>query len=128
MRSSYTITDLTRKLDVTTRTLRFDELRCYHQEGRFEPVRPGRPRRCRPADRARLKLILRGHRLGRSRAEIRDIIARCAAPPGEPAQRGHRIARIAEKRAELEAKRRDISQTPSELDPVGPAVGNGSKR
>jgi len=108
-----TITDLTREFDVTSRTLRF-----YEQQGMIEPLRRGRTRLYRPADRARLKLILRGRRLGFSLAEIRDIIAMYGAPPGEQSQLEHLIARIGEKRAELEMKRRDIRKTLRELDVV----------
>jgi len=120
MRSLPTITDLTRERNVTTRTLRFHE-----QEGLIEPIRRGRTRRYRPADWARPKLILRGRRLGCSLAEIRDSIAGYAAPPGERAQLEHLIARIEEKRAGLESKRRDISQTLSEL---GTAEAGGRER
>ena len=40
---------------MTTRTLRF-----YEQQGLIDPLRRGRTRLYRPADRTRLKLILRG--------------------------------------------------------------------
>ena len=54
---------------MTTRTLRF-----YEQQGLIDPLRRGRTRLYRPADRTRLKLILRGRRLGFSLSEIRDIV------------------------------------------------------
>ncbi len=81
-------------------------------------MRRGRTRLYRPADRARLKLILRGRRLGFSLAEIRDIVAMYATPPGERGQLEHLIARIEEKREELESKHRDIRQMLSELESV----------
>jgi len=84
----------------------------------IEPLRRGRTRLYRQTDCARLKLILRGRRLGFSLAEIRDIIAMYAAPPGERGQLEHLIARIGDKRAELELKRRDIRETLRELHAV----------
>ncbi|MCT8974463.1 MerR family transcriptional regulator [Microbaculum marinisediminis] len=113
MRAHYTITDLTREFDVTTRTLRF-----YEQQGLIDPLRRGRTRLYRPADRTRLKLILRGKRLGFSLSEIREIVDMYDAPPGERGQLDLLMARIAERRAELEAKRRDIDLTLADLDDV----------
>ena len=54
MREYYTITELTREFQVSTRTLRF-----YEDEGLIQPVRRGRTRLFRPADRHLLKQILR---------------------------------------------------------------------
>lgn len=77
---TFTITELTREFDVSTRTLRF-----YEDEGMLHPIRDGRHRFYRPADRVRLKLILRGKRLGFSLAEIREMIGMYDAEPGRPA-------------------------------------------
>mgnify|MGYP005676458211 FL=1 len=55
----YSIRDLSRDFDVTTRTLRF-----YEEKGLLEPERLGQKRLYTAADRVRLKLILRGKRLG----------------------------------------------------------------
>ncbi len=98
---------------MTTRTLRF-----YEQQGLIDPLRRGRTRLYRPADRTRLKLILRGRRLGFSLSEIRDIVGMYDAPPGERGQLHHLIDRIEEKRAELLEKQRDIDLTLGELDAV----------
>jgi len=113
IRALFTITDLTREFDVTTRTLRF-----YEQEGLIDPVRRGRTRLYRPSDRTRLRLILRGRRLGFSLSEIREIVDMYDAPPGERGQLLHLIARIEEKRANLMEKRNDIDLTLAELDDV----------
>jgi len=59
MAVTYSISDLAREFDVTTRTLRF-----YEDQGMISPLREGRQRVYRPRDRMRLKLILRGRRLG----------------------------------------------------------------
>ena len=111
MREFYTITELTREFGVSTRTLRF-----YEDEGLFNPTRRGRTRLYRPSDRELLKQILRGKRLGFSIAEIREIIEMYKAPPGAEGQMRLLIEKIAEKRAQLEQKRKDIEESMSELD------------
>ena len=62
---SYTITDLARELDITTRTIRF-----YEDKGLLRPARDGLKRIYSRADRTRLKLVLRGKRLGLSLIHI----------------------------------------------------------
>ena len=113
MQAYYTISQLTQEFGITTRTLRF-----YEQEGLVKPVRRGRQRLFRPGDRTRLKLILRGKRLGFSLAEIRDIITMYDKAPGETGQLAHLMTRISSRRAELLEKRRDIDLTLAELDAV----------
>ena len=63
------ITELTEEFGVTTRTLRF-----YEDRKLLAPFRRGRKRLYRPRDRIRLRLILRGKRLGLSLDEIAEII------------------------------------------------------
>ena len=79
----YTITELTREFDISTRTIRF-----YEDEGLIKPVRRGRTRLFRPSDRRFLKFILRGKRLGHAR--VIDV------PPvffgGGKQRRGHQRA------------------------------------
>lgn len=113
MQAYHTISQLTDEFGVTTRTLRF-----YEAEGLLTPVRRGRQRLYRPADRTRLKLILRGKRLGFSLAEIRDIVDMYGRAPGEAGQLRLLMARIEDRRAELMEKRRDIDTTLAELDAV----------
>lgn len=107
----YTITELTREFGVSTRTLRF-----YEDEGLIKPVRRGRTRLFRPSDRELLKQILRGKRLGFSIAEIREIIDMYKAPLGAEGQLRLLVEKIAEKRAQLEQKRRDIEESLRELE------------
>ncbi|WP_152048159.1 MerR family transcriptional regulator [Aureimonas psammosilenae] len=111
MREYYTITELTREFEVSTRTLRF-----YEDEGLIAPVRRGRTRLFRQSDRTLLKMILRGKRLGFSIAEIREIIQMYKEPPGESGQLRAIIRRVGERRRELEQKRRDIDDLLVELD------------
>jgi DNA-binding transcriptional MerR regulator len=111
MREYYTITELTREFDISTRTLRF-----YEDEGLIAPVRRGRTRLFRPSDRHLIRQIMRGKRLGFSINEIREIIQIYREPPGEVGQLKLMIKRIEEKREELRQKRRDLEDTLSELD------------
>lgn len=111
MREYYTITELTREFDISTRTLRF-----YEDEGLVAPVRRGRTRLFRPSDRQLIKQIMRGKRLGFSINEIREIIQMYKEPPGEVGQLKLMIKRIEEKRESLRQKRRDLEETIEELD------------
>ena len=111
MREFYTITELTREFDISTRTLRF-----YEDGGLVHPVRRGRTRLFRPSDRHLIKQTLRGKRLGFSIAEIRDIIQMYREPPGEAGQLRKIIVKIEERREELRQKRRDLEETLAELD------------
>jgi DNA-binding transcriptional MerR regulator len=107
----WTIAELAREFGITTRTIRF-----YEAEGMIEPERQGAQRLYHPRDRVRLKLILRGKRLGFSISEIRQIIQMYKEPPGEVGQLKMMLARIEEKRGDLRQKRRDLEETLAELD------------
>lgn len=113
MQRLYTITQLTQEFDITTRTLRF-----YEAQGMLSPQRRGRQRLYRPADRTRLKLILRGKRLGFSLAEISEMIEMYGTAPGEEGQLRLLMQKIANRRAELVEKQRDIELTLAELEEV----------
>ena len=111
MREYYTITELTREFDISTRTLRF-----YEDEGLVQPVRRDRTRLFKSSDRHLIRQILRGKRLGFSNSEIREIIQMYKTPPGEIGQLKLMIKRIEEKREDLRQKRRDLEETLAELD------------
>ncbi|GGB58499.1 MerR family transcriptional regulator [Roseibium aquae] len=113
MQRLYTITQLTQEFDITTRTLRF-----YEAQGLVTPQRRGRQRLYNPADRTRIKLILRGKRLGFSLAEIREIIEMYGKAPGEAGQLKLLMEKITARRAELLEKRNDIEVSLAELDQV----------
>lgn len=66
---TYSISELAREFDITTRTIRF-----YEEAGMLEPERNGQTRIYSDRDRVKLKLILRGKRLGFSLAESRELI------------------------------------------------------
>jgi DNA-binding transcriptional MerR regulator len=107
----YTITELTKEFDVSTRTLRF-----YEDEGLLHPLRRGRTRLFRPIDRKLIRQILRGKRLGFSISEIREILQMYKEPPGEAGQLRLLLAKIEERREEMNQKRKDINETLSELE------------
>lgn len=113
MQRYYTITQLTQEFDITTRTLRF-----YEAQGLVSPTRRGRQRLYTPGDRTRIKLILRGKRLGFSLNEIKEMIEMYGSAPGEAGQLRLLLDRIAARRAELLEKQRDIELTLLELDEV----------
>src|SRR5438046_7523254 len=68
-RTEFSIGELAREFDITPRAIRF-----YEAEGLLAPRRDGQRRIYTPRDRTRLKLTLRGKRLGLTLAEIRELI------------------------------------------------------
>lgn len=113
MSSHYTITQLAQEFDVTTRTIRF-----YEDQGLLNPTRNGQMRVYSPRDRVRLKLVLRGKRLGFSLSEIREMLDMYDAEPGELGQLELFLAKIEERRLLLQQQRRDIELTLKELDDI----------
>lgn len=113
MQRYFTITQLTQEFDITTRTLRF-----YEAQGLVSPQRRGRQRLYTPGDRTRVKLILRGKRLGFSLAEVKELIGMYGSAPGEAGQLRLLMEKIAARRAELLEKQRDIELTLLELEEV----------
>ncbi len=107
---SFSIGELAREFAVTTRTIRF-----YEGEGLLAPRRRGRTRLFSGRDRVRLRLILRGRRLGFSLAEIDEILDMYESDPGEAGQLRHLIGKIAERREALISQRADIDQTLADL-------------
>jgi DNA-binding transcriptional MerR regulator len=68
-RTEYSISELAQEFDVTPRAIRF-----YEDQGLLSPRRDGQRRIYTPRDRTRLKLTLRGKRLGLTLSEIRELI------------------------------------------------------
>ena len=108
---SFTIGELSKQFHVTTRTIRF-----YEDEGLLAPQRSGQNRIYTARDRVRLKLILRGKRLGFSIKEIKDMVEMYDAPEGEAGQLKYFIERMCQRRDDLLKQRNDIDQVLSELD------------
>ncbi len=113
MTTHFTISDLAREFNITTRAIRF-----YEDEGLISPKRDGQKRLYTQRDRVRLMLILRGRRLGFSLKEIAEIIDLYDREPGEQGQLRLFLAKIAERRQLLKQQQEDIKQTLSELDQV----------
>ncbi len=109
----FSIGDLARAFAVTTRTIRY-----YEDEGLLAPQRNGRTRIYSPRDRVRLRLILRGKRLGFSLADIGEILDMYESDPGEAGQLRHLMDKIADRRAALERQRADIDQTLADMDAI----------
>jgi len=110
MTETYGIGELAREFGVTARTIRF-----YEDLGLLTPLREGQKRVYRVRDRVRLKLILRGKRLGFSLAETREMIELYDAPEGEVGQLRLFRDNIAARCTELESKRRDIAAALEDL-------------
>jgi len=108
---TFTIGDLSREFEVTTRTIRF-----YEDEKLLKPRRQGQNRIYSARDRVRLRLILRGKRLGFSIKEIRDMLDMYDAPEGEVGQLRYFIERMRQRRDDLQRQRADIDQVLAELD------------
>jgi DNA-binding transcriptional MerR regulator len=68
-RGEFSISELAREFDITPRAIRF-----YEDQGLLAPRRDGQRRIYTPRDRTRLKLTLRGKRLGLTLSEIRELI------------------------------------------------------
>ena len=68
-RAEFTISELAREFDITPRAIRF-----YEDQGLLAPRRDGQRRIYTPRDRTRLKLTLRGKRLGLTLSEIKELI------------------------------------------------------
>lgn len=110
-KQTYSIGELAREFDVTTRTIRF-----YEDQGLVSPERQGQTRIYSPADRVTLKLILRGKRLGFSLAESRELIG-MYQPQGDNRHQLQALqSKIQERREQLEQQLRDIHALQQELD------------
>lgn len=108
---TYGISDLAHEFGITARAIRF-----YEDKGLIAPVRDGQRRIFSPRDRVRLKLILRGKRLGFSLREIQEILDLYDAEPGEAGQLAHLLAKFGERRESLIRQREDIDLTLQEID------------
>ena len=110
MSDTYSIRELAREFEITSRTLRF-----YEEKGLLHPTRDGQNRVYSRADRTRLRLILRGKRLGLTLEESADLIG--MYDPGSDNQQQLRavIDKIRESRRRLEAQKHDLEQMLNDL-------------
>ena len=113
MASTYTISDLAREFDLTTRAMRF-----YEDMGLLQPEREGpggRNRVYTARDRARLKLTLRAKRLGLSLVEAKEIIDSYDSPRDTAPQLKKFLAVLADHRKKLEAQMIDLQANLDEI-------------
>ena len=113
MADQYSIRDLASEFDVTTRTIRF-----YEEKGLLAPQREGQRRRYSAADRTRLRLILRGRRLGLSLDESAEIIGMYGSPGNNRKQLEALMDKITEKRRALLQQQADLEAMLEELETV----------
>ena len=110
---TYSISELAREFDVTPRTIRF-----YEDQGLLSPQRTGaggRQRVYSQRDRTRLKLTLRGKRLGLSLSEVRDLVDMYESPADTVAQLTRFLAVLARHRETLEQQLADLQETLAEI-------------
>ena len=113
MTTTYTISDLARECDLTTRALRF-----YEDLGLLQPERSGpggRNRVYSHRDRTRLKLTLRAKRLGLSLTEAKEIIDMYDSPRDTGAQLVKFLDVLAVHRGQIEEQ---MAELQSNLDEI----------
>jgi len=110
MSAIHTITELASEFGITTRTIRH-----YEDEGLLSPRREGQNRLFSPRDRVRLKLALRGKRLGFSLAEIRELFDLYDLARDEKGQLEQFLTKLEKRRALLEQQREDIEVMLNEI-------------
>ncbi|MFL9923851.1 MerR family DNA-binding transcriptional regulator [Herbaspirillum lusitanum] len=110
---TYTITELAQEFDITPRAIRF-----YEDQGLLSPRREGSGGRNRVyagSERTRLKLTLRGKRLGFTLSEIKSLVDMYASPKDSAAQLQRFLKVLHEHREKLERQREDLDLTLSEI-------------
>jgi DNA-binding transcriptional MerR regulator len=107
---TYSISDLAREFDVTPRAIRF-----YEDQKLLAPQRSGSRRIYGKRDYVRLKLILRGKRLGLSLSEVAAMFDLYDTARDEKPQLAQFLAALAERREQLERQRTDIDEMLGEI-------------
>lgn len=108
--ATFAISDLAREFGITPRTIRF-----WEDQGILAPEREGSKRVFTRRDRARLKMALRGKRLGLSLAEIKDLIGMYASTDDETPQLVECLRVMSSRRRALEQQREDIEAMLAEI-------------
>ncbi len=106
----FTITELAAEFDITPRAIRF-----YEDMGLLEPARAGRNRVYTHRDRTRLKLTLRGKRLGLSLQEVKQLVDMYDSESGAVPQLKAFLDVLAQHRRQLEQQLDDIEVTLAEI-------------
>jgi DNA-binding transcriptional MerR regulator len=109
--ATYSIGDLSKEFDITTRSIRF-----YEDQGLLAPTRKGQTRIYNQRDKVRLKLILRGKRLGFSLAETGRLFELYDADKSSAKQLSSMMELIAQKKNDLKQQLDDINAVLIELN------------
>jgi DNA-binding transcriptional MerR regulator len=109
-RAEFSISELAQEFDITPRAIRF-----YEDQGLLAPRREGQKRIYTPRDRTRLKLTLRGKRLGLTLSEIRELINMYEPGRDERPQLERFLAVLEAHKSSLLQQRADIEAQLSEL-------------
>ncbi len=107
---TFSIAELATEFDITPRAIRF-----YEDLGLLEPSRAGRSRVYSLRDRTRLKLTLRGKRLGLTLQEIKQLVDMYDTPADSAAQLNAFLRVLGEHRRQLEQQLEDIRITLEEI-------------
>jgi DNA-binding transcriptional MerR regulator len=111
MTATYTITELAQEFGVTTRTIRH-----YENEGLVTPQRKGLARIFSGRDRVRLKLALRGKRLGFTLQEIKELFDLYDLSKDERKQLEAFLLKLEKRKALLEQQREDVEVMLQEVE------------
>jgi DNA-binding transcriptional MerR regulator len=110
---NFSIGELARHFNITTRSIRF-----YEEQGLISPKRNGNNRLYSKKDKVRLQLILRGKRLGFSLAETQTLFALYDDHPNSQVQLEVMLEMTQSKRQLIQQKLDDIHTLITELDEV----------
>ena len=110
MSATFTIGELAREFDLTTRAIRF-----YEDCGLITPQRSGRNRVYTQRDRTRLKLTLRGKRLGLTLAEVKELVDMYESPRDTQPQLQAFLLVLAAHREQLDQQMADLNVTLDEV-------------
>jgi len=108
---TFTISELAKEFALTTRAIRF-----YEDCGLVSPRRAGSARVYGERERVRIKLILRGKRLGLSLAEIGELLDLYEVARNERAQLSKFLQLLGERRGRLLRQKEDIDATLAEIE------------
>lgn len=111
--TTYGISELAREFGITPRAIRF-----YEEKGLVSPRREGQKRLYSPADRVRIKLILRGKRIGMTLDESAEVIDMYDPDHNNEEQLRTLLASVADRRARLLQQKKDIDDMLAGLDEV----------
>ena len=112
-KQTYTISELASEFEVSTRTIRF-----YEEKGLVQPMREGQKRLYTAADRVRIKLILRGKRIGMTLKETVEVIDLYDPKRNNAEQLLSLINTISVRRARLLQQKDDIDDMLTGLNEV----------